>query len=187
MMWTMCSKHGVEHPASERCPKCEIEENPDISAVIRYAHYGPTIPYDEGLTTYPLTPEFTRTQIRPVESSWTCVYCSCINPQENVHCEHCGAPHTEKPEKLDLEEAQAQARDVERLVNRLQSLSHRLGVENVLTSGDKEDSDKFTVDMEPCERCAGTGKVPWIFGRQRKCPECDGEGKTIFGVEKIGC
>ena len=37
-----------------------------------------------------------RTETEPLPTSWTCTYCHCVNPPENVHCEHCGAPHVEK-------------------------------------------------------------------------------------------
>lgn len=36
--------------------------------------------------------EMRRTQLEP--PSWTCDHCNTVNPREQMHCGHCGAPHT---------------------------------------------------------------------------------------------
>jgi hypothetical protein len=104
----------------------------DFADVIRAAHFGPTAE-TFGNTMYPLDlPAFTRTEIEPLSASWSCEYCNCVNPPASVHCEHCGAPHTEKKEQQKEQgsnDALAQLRNLERLTLRMMSLTRRLTVQ----------------------------------------------------------
>ncbi len=108
---------------------------------------------------------------------WTCMYCRCINPRENVHCEHCGAPHREAPPRADPAFAVSQLHDLQLTAMRLQALNARLEAQNA--------DDGLDVVYETCGNCAGTGRVPGFFGRQKKCPECEGEGKVAEGESVI--
>jgi hypothetical protein len=72
-----------------------------------------------------------RTEIGPLPTKWTCQYCNCVNPPENVHCEHCGAPHTEHAKQSEpIADVGDQLRNLERLVLRISSLNRRLFEEN---------------------------------------------------------
>jgi hypothetical protein len=112
---------------------------------------------------------FERFRSPRVANTYTCKYCGCINPAENVHCEHCGAPHTE-PEQTEYQ--------------RLQDCGPGY-VWNGKQCVPSDDSDQYKVDKIPCPRCLGQKKVKGLFGRMRTCPECDGEGEVTVGVMKV--
>jgi len=88
---------------------------------------------------------FERFRSPSVASTYTCKYCGCINPAENVHCEHCSAPHTE-PEQTEYQ--------------RLQD-SHKYKVDKETCPkclGQKNVKGLFG-RMHTCPECDGEGEV----------------------------
>jgi transcription elongation factor Elf1 len=115
----------------------EPERVYDLSDLPRAAGFGNTVFVDD-------TDLFRaqRTEIGPLPTKWTCQYCNCVNPPGNVHCEHCGAPHTEKnapqPSQADV---YAQVHNIENLMFRILALNRRLGL-------DAKDADEFEPDED---------------------------------------
>lgn len=140
--------------------KAKPPEEPEylgLEDLPRIAHFGDTV---SGGTMFPFDPPLLlpRTEIRPLPATWTCSYCRCVNPPANVHCAHCGAPHVEKPEQPNVEEAQAQVQGLERTLIRLQSLVHRIGEVKTIVEA-PGDSDEFEPDEEGETEL--TDKRPW--------------------------
>ena len=155
-VWSHCEIHNLDFPAADGCPRCDssarvhVNRWPFNSTMLDYPSY-----HTSCFTQEEEDSMFERFRSPRVASTYTCKYCGCIQPFENVHCEHCGAPHTE-PEPTPYNELQR-----------------------------PKDDDPFDVDKEQCPRCLGQKRVKGLFGRMHTCPECDGEGEVTVGVMKV--